>query len=115
MIVSWFVPVNHRDYNAMPASVWIRCLQLIPFLEERGVRCVVNDPQVRGDICVFVRWQNEEAQELARKLKQRGFRIVFDLCVNYFDETGLLGKNMGVTRERVMEAQRMVAVSDAIT
>ena len=115
MIVSWFTPVNHRDYNAMPASVWIRCLQLIPYLEEKGGHCVVNDPEVRADVCVFVRWQNEEAQTLARKLKRRGSRIVFDLCVNYLDETGLLGRNMGTTRERVMEAQRMIAVSDAIT
>lgn len=115
MIVSWFTPVNHRDYNAMPASVWIRCLQLIPYLEEQGVHCVVNDRRARADVCVFVRWQNEEAQKLARKLKQRGSQVVFDLCVNYFDETGLLGPHMGTTTERVMEAQRMVAASDAIT
>lgn len=113
--VNWFIPVNHRDYDRMPASVWIRCLQLIPYLEERGVHCTVNKPGVEADIAVFVRWQDEQAYQLARQQKQKGQRIVFDLCVNFFDETGLFEGGYGTTRERVTEAQRMGEVADVIT
>ncbi len=33
-----FIPVSHRNLNRMSASVWIRCLQLLPYLEEHGIR-----------------------------------------------------------------------------
>jgi len=41
--------------------------------------------------------------------------VVFDLCVNYFDETGLLGDGYGATVERVQECAYMVSVADAVT
>lgn len=115
LTVNWFIPVTHRDYDQMPASVWIRCLQLIPYLEERGVRCTINDPDAEADICVFVRWQDEHAYELARRQKRKGQRVVFDLCVNYFDETGLFEGGYGTTAERVEECLRMVEIADVVT
>lgn len=115
LTVNWFIPVTHRDYNRMPASVWIRCLQLVPYLEERGVRCTVKDPDAEADICVFVRWQDEHAYELARRQKRKGRRVVFDLCVNYFDETGLFEGGYGTTAERVEECLRMVEIADVVT
>jgi len=111
----WFTPVHHRNYDHMPASVWIRCLQLFPYLEERGVRCEVNDPDADGDICVFVRWQDDHAYEVAQQQKRKGRRIVFDLCVNYFDETGLFEGGYGSPAERVKECRRMVDVADVVT
>ena len=113
--VDWLIPTHKRDFNRMPASVWIRCLQLIPYLEERGVRCRVNQADGRGDIAVFVRWQDREAQRLARRLKDRGQRVVFDLCVNYFDETGHFDGGYGSRRQEVTECARMAEVADAIT
>lgn len=113
--VAWFIPVNHRDFNRMPASVWIRCLQLIPYLEERGVRCTVNEPDAKADISIFVRWQDEKAYRLAREQKGKGQRIIFDLCVNYFDQTGMLGDGYGTTAKNVQECTNMVSMSDAVT
>lgn len=112
---TWFIPVNHRNYNNMPASVWVRCLQLLLYLEERGVQCKVNDANVESDICIFVRWQDERAYEIAWQQKRRGRRIVFDLCVNYFDETGLFEGGYGSLKERVEECRRMVEIADVIT
>lgn len=115
MKINWFIPVNHRNYNAMPASVWIRCLQLLRYLEERGVQCKVNDAKAEADICVFVRWQDDQAYEMARRQRRRGQSIIFDLCVNYFDETGLFEDGYGAPAERVEECRRMVETADVIT
>lgn len=113
--VVWFIPVSHRDYNNMPASVWIRCQQLIPYLEQRNIRCAVNQRDDEAEIAVFVRWQDEQACNLARRMKQKGKRIVFDLCVNYFDETGLFDGGYGTTKKQVAEALRMVEMADVVT
>ena len=113
--VNWFIPVNHRKYNNMAASVWIRCLQLLPYLEERGVQCKVNDPNAEADISVFVRWQDDRAYEMAQRQKTKGRGIIFDLCVNYFDETGLFEGGYGSPKEQVEECRRMVETADVIT
>lgn len=113
--VNWFIPVNHRKYNNMAASVWIRCLQLLPYLEERGVQCKVNDPNAEADISVFVRWQDDRAYEMAQRQKTKGQGIIFDLCVNYFDETGLFESGYGSTKERAEECRHMVETTDVVT
>lgn len=115
MTVNWLLPTDKRDFNRMSASVWIRCLQLIPYLEERGIACRINDPGSRADVAVFVRWQDKHAYELARRLRGKGQRIAFDLCVNYFDETGLFEGGYGTPRERVTECARMLDVADVVT
>jgi hypothetical protein len=98
----------------MPASVWIRCLQLIPYLERLGVRSVVNDADAPADVAVFVRRQDELTLRLAERLRARGARIAFDLCVNYYDESGLVAGSYGVTRRHVDECLAMTAVADVI-
>jgi hypothetical protein len=113
--VAWFVPVRHRNFDRMPASVWIRCLQLIPYLEPLGIRSSVNSRRERADICVLVRMQDDDAYRIAHEAKRQGRRVVFDLCVNYFDETGLLGDGYGVTRRHVEQCRRMVELADAVT
>jgi hypothetical protein len=115
LTVTWFVPVRHRDYDRMPASVWNRCLQLHPLLERLNVRCLVNDRAARVDVAVLVRMQDAEALALARGLRARGTRVVFDLCVNYLDVTGLLGDGYGVTERHRQDCLAMLEVADAVT
>jgi hypothetical protein len=115
LTVAWFVPVRHRDYDRMPASVWNRCLQLHPALERLGVRCLVNDRATPADVAVLVRMQDAAALDLARRLRARGTRVVFDLCVDYLDVTGLLGEGYGVTERHRQECLAMLAVADAVT
>jgi nuclear transport factor 2 (NTF2) superfamily protein len=90
-------------------------LQLIPYLKKHGVVSTVNNPNTDEDVAIFVRWQDKQAYKLAKNKKKKGQRIIFDLCVNYFDETGLFHGEYGSTKERVMEAARMVELADIIT
>ncbi len=113
--VNWIIPVAHRDFNRMAASIWIRCLQLIPYFEARGVRCVINEPGPDVDINVFVRLQDKRAYELARRLKKQGQKIVCDLVVNYFDEAEVLHLGKPVTARHREQILKMLSVADAVT
>jgi hypothetical protein len=113
--VAWFLPVRHRNWDRMPGSCWIRCLQLLPYLERLGVHSVVNDPRRPADVAVFVRRQDAETRELALAARARGTRVVFDVCVNYFDDTGWMAGGYGVTARHVAECRAMVEVADAVT
>jgi glycosyltransferase involved in cell wall biosynthesis len=115
LTVSWHVPVMHNDYDRMPASVWIRCLQLVPYLARHGVRSLMNDTASPADVAVFVRFQDARALAVARAAKARGARIVLDLCVNYFDETGLMPGGYGVLRKHVDECRALLDTADAVT
>lgn len=115
LMVGWHVPVRHRDWDRMPASVWIRCLQLLPYLERHGVRSVVNDTRAPADIAVFVRSQDARALAAARAAKAAGARVVVDLCVNYLDETGLMPGGYGVLARHVDECRAMLEAADVVT
>jgi len=115
LTVAWHVPVRHRDRDRMPASVWIRCLQLLPYLERHGVRSVINDTRTAADVAVFVRSQDAGALAAARAAKANGTRVVVDLCVNYLDETGLMPGGYGVLARHVDECRAMLDTADAVT
>jgi glycosyltransferase involved in cell wall biosynthesis len=112
--VNWFTPTRRRNYNRMAASIWLRCFQLLPYLAEQGVACTVNDRDADADVCVFVRWQDRDALDLARRQRQRGQRVVFDLVVNYFDEADVPYLGQVVTRRHMDEARKMVDAADAV-
>lgn len=113
--IGWHAPLVHRRRERMPASVWIRCLQVIPYLEKDGFSSALNKPRREADVAVFVRWQDGEAAALARKLKAGGQKIVFDLCVNYFDTAGIFEGGYGSTEEQRDECLAMVEIADAVT
>lgn len=115
MIVNWYLPTDSRDFNNMSASVWIRALQLFPYLEAFGVENRVNDTLGASDIVVFVRRQDPQSIECARKEKAHGAKVVFDLCVNYFDVSGAPGLADPVTQDHVDACMAMVELSDAVT
>jgi hypothetical protein len=132
MKVTWFIPttwlnnlipssfyrhkiVKRYLYDRTEASIWIRCLQLIPYLEEYGVSCRVNEPEAEADIVVFVRWQDDIAYDVMQRQKDKGRKVVFDLCINYFDETGLYQGEYGVASKQVEETLRIVKLADVLT
>ena len=95
MKISWFIPPNpinryipdllskririgYYKYDRVPASLWIRCLQLIPYLEELGINCRVNDFSASSDISIFVRWQDDRALQCLQKQKDQKKVIIFD-------------------------------------
>jgi hypothetical protein len=115
MRVAWFAPdVVPGDFNRTGSAQWIRCLQLLPYLEERGVTCSLNDPDATADISIFVRGQDARTQALAQSRKARGNRIVFDLCVNYFDESFVAGVGAQVGPTHVANCRAMTRIADAI-
>jgi hypothetical protein len=79
------------------------------------VQSTVNPRRGRSDVAVFVRWQDSAALRAARAAKDAGARVVVDLCVNYFDETGLLPGGYGVLGRHVEECRAMVGVADLVT
>ncbi len=113
--VNWFIPVKHKNYNNMPASIWIRCLQLIPYLKKLNIACTINDLTTEADISVFVRWQNDKAYSLIEKSIAKGQKVIFDLCVNYLEPAGQIGKSYGSFPEQRKQALRMMEASDAVT
>lgn len=113
--ISWFVPVKHRDYDRMSASVWIRCLQLIPWLERHGIASSVNEPDAKADVAIIIRMQGVDAHSLALKQKRLGRKVVFDMVVNYFEEADVPGLGRQVTRRHVQDCLRMVDAADAVT
>jgi hypothetical protein len=113
--IGWHAPLVSRRYERVPASVWIRCLQLMPHLERHGYAQALNRPRRDAEIAVFVRWQDRKALELAKGLKRRGQRIVFDLCVNYFDSAGIFDGGYGSTAAQRAECLAMAEVADAVT
>ena len=110
MKVNWLIPTSERNYNRVLASIWIRCLQLIPFLDQLGIQSVINEPNSDAPICYFVRWQNDDAYEIAKRAKGNGKKIVFDLVANYFDESPATEGRL-----RIDECLRFVALADMIT
>jgi len=115
MIVEFHTPLGSLNYNRTSASKWIRALQLRPYLKAKGVEVVLNESHPSAEIALFTRWQDDKAYAAAKVAKAAGKKVIFDMCVNYFDEAEL--KNLGtvVSAKQQEEATRMAEISDVIT
>ena len=71
MKIVWFLPTSSKNFNNMSASVWIRALQLIPYLENLKIKNYINDENINADFAIFVRRQDESDYRLAVKLKKK--------------------------------------------
>lgn len=112
--VSWMSPLRSMNFNKVSASQWIRMLQLVAPLRDMGVASVINDLSRGSDVFVFNRWQDAEAQQLARDLRSQGKKIVVDLVVDYFSVSETKW-GQPVTQSHVGDCLRMVEMADAIT
>lgn len=115
ILVNWNLRSVQQDYDKLSASVWIRCMQLIPYLKYLGFDSTFNDPLGPARIQIFIRYQNKQAQKLARKLKRRGKYIVFDLVVNYFDEALNVDGPAGVSAGQISECLKMLESADLVS
>ncbi len=93
----------------------LRCLQLIPFLERKGIRCTINCVNKSSDIAIFVRCQNKDTLNILERQRSLGAKTIFDINVNYFDDSGLFPGGYGTTPEQVADAKNMAITADAIT
>ena len=98
----------------MSASVWIRALQLIPYLEKSKIKNYINNENIKADFAIFVRRQDELDYKLAIKLKKRKIKIILDLCVNYFIESDAPGIKKPVTDDHINNCKKMTKVCDAV-
>lgn len=117
MNVSWFIPSIPRwpwhrpyDFDRYPASVWIRCLQLLPYLNGLGVHSLINQSNSKTQIAVFLRRYDNESVELASYLRSKNVKVVLDTPVNYFTQEQHWGYR-GNVRARF---KNMAHQSDAI-
>lgn len=116
MRVNWFLPVQHTNYNRMPASVWIRCLQLLPYLSKLGVDSAVNQPERKADVAIFVRLQSERTHAAMLQQRKQGAKVVFDLVVNYFEPSGpVAGLGNPVSLKQTEVVKKLIGVADAVT
>jgi glycosyltransferase involved in cell wall biosynthesis len=113
--VNWLTYTDERDYDRVESTLWIRGYQLFPYLAERGIECVLNAPPDAARVAVLLRWQDARAWEAARAVKRAGGRIVFDLCVDYFEESGVFPGGYGSSGEQAAQARRMTEEADAVT
>ena len=116
MRVNWFLPVDHTNYNKMSASVWIRCLQLLPALHKLGIDSTVNTPERPADIAIYIRQQHLGLVEHMQQQRQQNAKIVYDMVVNYFQPSGPVdGLGNPVSAEQVSTVKRIAAEADLIT
>ena len=115
MRVNWHIPVSHRNFNRMPASVWIRCLQMVPYLDEHNIASTINEDHSDAEIMIFVRMHDARALALASAAKARGQRVILDLVVNYLDFADVPFVGQPVTAQHREQVFRMLSVADAVT
>jgi hypothetical protein len=115
MRVNWLTYTSERNYDRVESTLWIRGYQLFPYLEELGIECLLNASPDAAPIAVMLRWQDDRAWETARAVKACGGKVVFDLCVNYFEESGMFEGGYGVTAEQVKQCRQMVELADVVT
>ncbi len=112
MTLSFVLPSNSIDYNSVSASVWIRGLQLIPYLQRLGIECQINQYSEKTGWALFVRTYDEQDYLNAVELKKKGVKILLDLCVNYVDAFELKGQTYGPTKAMRDKILKMLEVAD---
>ncbi|HHO68148.1 MAG TPA: hypothetical protein ENK12_03860 [Gammaproteobacteria bacterium] len=93
-----------QNYEARVASVRIRCLKPLRALRRQGMPIELYRERHERDyrLIIFSKAYHSRDVELARRLKARGVKIVFDLCDNHF----LLAE------ERVARLKTMFGLAD---
>ena len=93
-----------QNYEARVASVRIRCLKPMKVLRRQGLPIELYRERHEKDyrLIIFSKAYHARDVELARRLKSRGTKIVFDLCDNHF----LLAS------ERVERLKTMLGLAD---
>jgi hypothetical protein len=95
------------------ASARLRCALPARYLAAAGWDSELLDPRRPHayDVVVFQKAYSDDSLALARGLRARGTRIVFDLCDNHFYNP----EASPVLRERAERLRRMLELADAVT
>ncbi len=113
--IAWVVPSSSRNPDKHLASVWIRSLQMVPYLEEMGFNCTLNRLFPNPAIAIFLRRYSNEDVKLASKLKSKGTKIVLEVIVNYFEVYSSNEQGYGVcNKEQHYNFMKLVELADEI-
>lgn len=87
MRIGWVVP-RLLPYSRVMASTRIRVYDVIKSLKKESIKTGIFLPCLKYDIVVFQKAFSAPFIKQAKKLKQRGTKIVLDINVNYIDDDG---------------------------
>ena len=99
--------------DANVASTRLRAFAPCRYLREAGWRCEIFDPRNAGsyELVVFQKAYDDESIALARSLRTRGAKTVFDLCDNHFYNP----EELPLLRERTERLRRMIEAVDTVS
>lgn len=102
-----------QNYEPRVASVRIRCLNPMRELRSRGVPIELYHARHESSYrtIIFSKAYNARDVDLARRLKEQGIEIIFDLCDNHFLHNE---ERVGRLREMLLLADRRVVSSHAL-
>lgn len=100
-VIGWYA----RSFDPSKASIRLRLLQPIRYLEEQGIKTEPFDERkgvAHYDAVIFSKSLHPNTLALARRVKALGKTVIFDICDNLFEGKEKPGKQMKVQRLRDM-------------
>jgi len=108
--VGWVV-ADKRPYKNVGASTRIRCLDIINYLKDHGVKTGLYSVFKKYDIVVFQKTFNEKHYRIAKKITSQGARIILDINVNYFEK---IGETKQVTEKQIRDLHKFLDLADVV-
>ena len=106
--IGWVAP-RVLPYSMVMASTRLRTYDVIRYLRKKNINARLYNPFSRYNIAVFQKSFNKKFLFLAKKLKNKHIKIVFDINVNYIDKDELL-----VTEEQRKDIKEMLQIVDVV-
>lgn len=106
--IGWVAP-RVLPYSMVMASTRLRTYDVIRYLRKNNVKAGLYNPFSRYDIVVFQKAFSKKFLSLAKKLKDKHIKIVFDINVNYIDSDDLF-----VTEEQRKDVREMLQIADVV-
>lgn len=106
--IGWVVP-RALPYSIVMASTRLRAYDVIGYLPKGKVKAGLYNPFCRYDVIVFQKAFNRRFLNLAKRLKNKGVKIVFDINVNYIDSDMVF-----VRRDQRQNIKEMLSIADAV-
>ena len=107
-VIGW----HATSYDPALASIRLRLLQPVSYLQEKGVLVEIYDPE-KGvnsyEGVIFSKSMGQDALDIARALKAAGKTVVYDICDNIFE-----AKASGKKQKRLRILREMLALADVI-
>ena len=111
MKLGLFIPTRQRNYNNISASLWIRCLQMVPYYKAIGIDVHINNPFRKYDISIFFRGVNDLDYNFIRFLKKISYKVLWDTVVDYYVEHDACNSKQRINAERISSLVDGIIVS----